>query len=47
MIGNENKKKYVLEFDLKCPEDQKADKKAAQAGGLMSAAPTASAPGGP
>ncbi|HVH44232.1 MAG TPA: pilus assembly protein PilM [Labilithrix sp.] len=41
MVG-ENRQKYVLEFDLKCPEDQKGgDKKAAAAAaGSASAAPT-------
>jgi general secretion pathway protein L len=41
MVG-ENRQKYVLEFDLKCPEDQKgSDKKAAAgAAGSASAAPT-------
>jgi general secretion pathway protein L len=40
MVG-ENRQKYVLEFDLKCPEDQKGtDKKAAgAAAGSASAAP--------
>jgi general secretion pathway protein L len=42
MVGNDNRKKYVIEFDLKCPEDQKgADKKsAAGASPSASAAPT-------
>lgn len=38
MVG-ENRQKYVLEFDLKCPEDQKGgEKKAAAAAGASSAA---------
>lgn len=42
MVG-ENRQKYVLEFDLKCPEDQKgADKKA----GAAAASASAPAPGG-
>jgi general secretion pathway protein L len=41
MVG-ENRQKYVLEFDLKCPEDQKgSDKKAAGAAASASAAPPA------
>ncbi len=42
MVG-ENRQKYVMEFDLKCPEDQKGsdkDKKAAGAAASASAAPT-------
>ena len=41
MVG-ENRQKYVLEFDLKCPEDQKGgDKKAAGASASASAAAAA------
>jgi general secretion pathway protein L len=41
MVG-ESRQKYVLEFDLKCPEDQKGgDKKSAGATASASAAPAA------
>ncbi|MBN9165390.1 MAG: general secretion pathway protein GspL, partial [Myxococcales bacterium] len=41
MVG-ENRQKYVLEFDLKCPEDQKGgEKKSAGATASASAAPSA------
>jgi general secretion pathway protein L len=40
MVGD-SRQKYVLEFDLKCPEDQKGgEKKPAAAAGSASAAPT-------
>lgn len=38
MVG-ENRQKYVLEFDLKCPEDQKGSEKKPAAAGSASAAP--------
>ncbi len=42
MVGDATRKKYVLEFDLKCPEDQKgaAAKSGTSAAGSSSAAPT-------
>jgi general secretion pathway protein L len=44
MVG-ENRQKYVLEFDLKCPEDQKGgDKK--QATGAAAAGSGSAAPAG-
>ena len=36
MVG-ENRQKYVLEFDLKCPEDQKGGEKKAGSGAAGSA----------
>jgi len=42
VVGKEDRKKYVLEFDLKCPEDQKGKKKDAQASASASAASSAS-----
>ena len=44
MVG-ENRQKYVLEFDLKCPEDQKGGEKKPASGGAGSASPAASAGG--
>ena len=44
MVGNDNRKKYVLEFDLKCPEDQKATEKKATTAS-SSATPATSAGG--
>ncbi|MFO0739373.1 MAG: pilus assembly protein PilM [Labilithrix sp.] len=47
MVGQDNRKKYVLEFDLKCPEDQKGtDKKPATGTTASSATPATSATGG-
>jgi general secretion pathway protein L len=43
MVG-ENRQKYVLEFDLKCPEDQKTTEKKAATGAAVSA--SAAATGG-
>ncbi|WP_394821112.1 pilus assembly protein PilM [Pendulispora albinea] len=42
VVGKEDRKKYGLEFDLKCPEDQKGKKKDPQAG----TAPAASSASG-
>ncbi len=44
MVG-ENRQKYVLEFDLKCPEDQKGGEKKSATGAAGSASPAASAGG--
>ena len=45
MVGSDNRKKYVIEFDLKCPEDQKASDKKPATGTTPSAAPAASTGG--
>jgi len=44
MVG-ENRQKYVLEFDLKCPEDQKGSEKKAGSGAAASASAAQSAGG--
>jgi general secretion pathway protein L len=47
MVGQDNRKKYVLEFDLKCPEDQKAtDKKPSSGGATASSASPSTSAGG-
>lgn len=45
MVGQDNRKKYVLEFDLKCPEDQKGTEKKASGATASSAAPATSTGG--
>ncbi|WP_394838267.1 pilus assembly protein PilM [Pendulispora rubella] len=45
-IGKEERKKYVLEFDLKCPEDQKGGGKKPGAQASASASAASSASGG-
>jgi len=44
VVGGE-RKKYTLEFDLKCPEDQKGKKSATTPAGSASAASSASSGG--
>lgn len=46
MVGQDNRKKYVLEFDLKCPEDQKGTEKKPASGSTASSAAPATSTGG-